>query len=168
MLPSTSDLIKKYGLDAKKSLGQNFILDKNFTDKIARVAGDLTDFEVLEIGPGPGSLTRSILDAGAKKLTVIEKDERCLAALQELKNFYGERLEIVAGDALTIKELVILGSQSRGSQETYLPRSSALQAKDDGWGESSALRIKDDGCGKDGREKEIKNKKNTPPEILKK
>jgi 16S rRNA (adenine1518-N6/adenine1519-N6)-dimethyltransferase len=141
MLPSTSDLIKKYGLDAKKSLGQNFILDKNFTDKIARVAGDLTDFEVLEIGPGPGSLTRSILDAGAKKLTVIEKDERCLAALQELKNFYGERLEIVAGDALTIKELVILGSQSRGSQETYLPRSSALQAKDDEVGGKKKLKI---------------------------
>ena len=100
-LPSTSDLIKKYGLDAKKSLGQNFILDKNFTDKIARAAGDLTGFEVLEIGPGPGSLTRSILDAGAKKLTVIEKDERCLEALNELKNFYGERLEIIAGDAMT-------------------------------------------------------------------
>ena len=104
LIPSTSDLIKKYGLDAKKSLGQNFILDKNFTDKIARAAGDLTNFEVLEIGPGPGSLTRSILDAGAKKLTVIEKDERCLEALNELKKFYGERLEIVAGDALTIDE----------------------------------------------------------------
>ncbi len=99
-LPSTSDLIKKYGLDAKKSLGQNFILDKNFTDKIARAAGDLTESEVLEIGPGPGSLTRSILDAGAKKLTVIEKDERCHEALNELKNFYGERLEIINADAL--------------------------------------------------------------------
>lgn len=100
-IPTTSELIKKYALDAKKSLGQNFILDKNFTDKIARAAGDLTNFEVLEIGPGPGSLTRSILDAGAKKLTVIEKDERCLEALNELKNFYGERLEIINADALT-------------------------------------------------------------------
>ena len=70
-LLSTSDLIKKYGLDAKKSLGQNFILDKNFTDKIARTAGDLSDFVVLEIGAGPGSLSRSILDAGAKKLIAI-------------------------------------------------------------------------------------------------
>lgn len=101
MLPSTSDLIKKYGLLAKKSLGQNFILDKNFTDKIARAAGDLTNYEVLEVGPGPGSLTRSILDCGAKKLTVIEMDERCIAALNELKDFYGDRLNIIQGDALT-------------------------------------------------------------------
>ena len=101
MLLSTSDLIKKYGLNAKKSLGQNFILDKNFTDKIARVAGDLTNSIVLEIGPGPGSLTRSILDAGAKKLIVVEKDERCLDLLGEFKNFYGDRLEVINGDALT-------------------------------------------------------------------
>lgn len=104
MLPSTSDLIKKYGLDAKKSLGQNFILDKNFTDKIARAAGDLTDYEVLEIGPGPGSLTRSILDCGAKKLVSIEMDERCIAALNELKDFYGDRLEVIQNDALKIDE----------------------------------------------------------------
>lgn len=103
-LLSTSELIKKYGLDAKKSLGQNFILDKNFTDKIARAAGDLSEFEVLEIGPGPGSLTRSILDAGVKKLVAIEKDQRCLEALTELKNFYGERFEINEGDALKIDE----------------------------------------------------------------
>lgn len=108
ILLSTSDLIKKYGLLAKKSLGQNFILDKNFTDKIARSAGDLTDFEVLEIGPGPGSLTRSILDCGAKKLTVIEMDERCIVALNELKEFYNDRLEIIQGDALKIDELKLL------------------------------------------------------------
>jgi len=101
---STSQLIKKYGLDAKKSLGQNFILDKNVTDKIAKSAGDLSKFEVLEIGPGPGGLTRSILDAGAKKLTVIEKDQRCLEALAELKEFYGDRLEIINADALEIDE----------------------------------------------------------------
>ncbi len=104
MLLTTSQIIKKYALDAKKSLGQNFILDKNFTDKIAKSAGDLSEFEVLEVGPGPGSLTRSILDAGVKKLTVIEKDERCLQALQELKDFYGERLEIINGDALEVDE----------------------------------------------------------------
>ena len=104
MLLTTSQIIKKYALDAKKSLGQNFILDKNFTDKIAKSAGDLSEFEVLEVGPGPGSLTRSILDAGVKKLTVIEKDERCLQALQELKDFYGDRLEIINGDALEIDE----------------------------------------------------------------
>lgn len=103
-LPSTSDLIRKYALDAKKSLGQNFILDKNFTDKIARAAGDLSDFAVLEVGAGPGSLTRSILDMGAKKLVAIEKDQRCLAALNELKDFYGDRFEIIEGDALAIDE----------------------------------------------------------------
>lgn len=110
MLPSTSDLIKKHGLLAKKSLGQNFILDKNFTDKIARAAGDLTNYEVLEVGPGPGSLTRSILDVGAKKLTVIEMDERCIEALNELKEFYGDRLEIIQGDALKISEKLIVDS----------------------------------------------------------
>lgn len=104
MLPSTSELIKKYGLDARKSLGQNFILDKNFTDKIAKSAGDLSDSEILEVGPGPGSLTRSILDAGAKKLIVIEKDPRCIELLQEFKNFYGDRLEIINADALEIDE----------------------------------------------------------------
>ncbi len=106
-LLSTSELIKKYGLDAKKSLGQNFILDKNITDKIVRAAGDLTNCDVLEIGPGPGSLTRSILDAGVKKLVAIERDQRCIAALVELKDFYGDRFEIIEGDALEIDELKI-------------------------------------------------------------
>jgi 16S rRNA (adenine1518-N6/adenine1519-N6)-dimethyltransferase len=106
-LLSTSDIIKKYGLDAKKSLGQNFILDKNFTDKIAKSVGNLSEFEVLEVGPGPGSLTRSILDANVKKLIAIEKDHRCLGALDELKNFYGDRLEVINSDALKIDEIEI-------------------------------------------------------------
>ncbi len=97
---STSELIKKYNLNAKKSLGQNFILDKNFTDKIVRAAGDLSSATVLEIGPGPGSLTRSILDAGAKKLIVVERDERCIELLKEFQDFYGDRIEVVNGDAL--------------------------------------------------------------------
>jgi 16S rRNA (adenine1518-N6/adenine1519-N6)-dimethyltransferase len=105
-LLSTAELVKKYQLDSKKSLGQNFIFDKNFTDKIVRNtfgnASDLSDYEILEIGGGPGSLSRSILDAGAKKLIVIEKDRRCILALQELKNFYGNRMEIIEGDALEI------------------------------------------------------------------
>lgn len=120
-LPSTSDLIKKYGLDAKKSLGQNFILDKNFTDKIVRAAGDLTEFEVLEVGPGPGSLTRSILDAGAKKLVSIEKDHRCLEALEELKNFYGERFEIVSDDALETDETKLFISDKKFKIIANLP-----------------------------------------------
>jgi 16S rRNA (adenine1518-N6/adenine1519-N6)-dimethyltransferase len=120
MLPSTSALIKKYGLDAKKSLGQNFILDKNFTDKIARAAGDLSASEVLEIGPGPGSLTRSILDAGAKKLVVVEKDKRCLAVLAELQEFYGERLEIIEDDAMEIDDSEIF-SQNKFKIIANLP-----------------------------------------------
>ena len=88
-LPTTSQFIKKYGLDAKKSLGQNFILDKNFTDKIAKTAisegkDDLSEEVILEVGPGPASLTRSILDLNPKKLMVIEKDRRCLKILEEL------------------------------------------------------------------------------------
>lgn len=108
---TTSELVKKYGLDAKKSLGQNFILDKNFTDKIVRAAGNLSDATVFEIGPGPGSLTRSILDAGAEKLIAIEMDSRCIKALNELKDFYKNRLEIVEDDALKIDEIEILQNQ---------------------------------------------------------
>ena len=120
-LLSTSELIKKYQLDAKKSLGQNFILDKNFTDKIAKSAGDLSDFEVLEIGPGPGGLTRSILDAGVKKLFVIEKDQRCILALKELQEFYGSRLEIIEGDALEIDETKIFNDNSQFKIIANLP-----------------------------------------------
>jgi 16S rRNA (adenine1518-N6/adenine1519-N6)-dimethyltransferase len=110
MLPSTSEFIKKYGLDAKKSLGQNFILDKNFTDKIAKSAleknkPDFSDEVILEIGPGPASLTRSILDLNPKKLVVIEKDRRCIEILHEIQNFYGaSKLEIINEDALKIDE----------------------------------------------------------------
>lgn len=114
-LPSTSQLIKKYGLNAKKSLGQNFILDKNFTDKIVRESlqsnEDLSNFEILEIGPGPGSLTRSILDFGAKKLVAIERDERCCKALTEFQNFYGDRFEVISEDALIIDETKFFSEQ---------------------------------------------------------
>ncbi len=120
-LPSTSELIKKYGLDAKKSLGQNFILDKNFTDKIAKSIGDISEYEVIEVGPGPGSLTRSILDAGAKKLISIEKDQRCLAALAELKNFYGQRFQIISDDALEIDETQITDSTKKFKIIANLP-----------------------------------------------
>ncbi len=120
-LSSTSDLIKKYGLNAKKSLGQNFILDKNITDKIVRAAGDLSQFEVLEIGPGPGSLTRSILDAGAKKLIAIEKDQRCLEALSELKEFYKDQLQLIESDALEIDETRLFQSDKKFKIIANLP-----------------------------------------------
>jgi len=108
MLPSTSSLIQKYNLNAEKSLGQNFILDKNFTDKIVASVGNLQDFLVLEIGPGPGSLTRSILDGACKKLVAIEKDFRCIELLKEFQEFYGDRIEVIQGDALKIDEEEII------------------------------------------------------------
>lgn len=120
-LLSTSEIIKKYDLAAKKSLGQNFILDKNFTDKIAKSAGDLSGFTVLEIGAGPGSLTRSILDCGAKKLIAVEKDERCLEALKELQNFYQDRLEILDADALEIDERKIFPENKKFKIISNLP-----------------------------------------------
>jgi len=117
MLPSTSSLIQKYNLNAQKSLGQNFILDKNFTDKIVASAGNLADFLVLEIGPGPGSLTRSIVDAGCKKLIAIEKDSRCIELLKEFKEFYGDKIEVIQGDALKIDELEIVRKFSKNPEE---------------------------------------------------
>jgi 16S rRNA (adenine1518-N6/adenine1519-N6)-dimethyltransferase len=111
---STSQTIKKYGLDAKKSLGQNFILDANLTDKIARQAGDLDGFQVLEIGGGPGGLTKSILKLNPQKLTVVEQDDRCIGALNEIKNFYPNQLEVIKGDALKFDiSTIMLSSQPR-------------------------------------------------------
>ena len=101
-LPPLRDIVEKYGLAARKSLGQNFLFDLNLTSKIARSAGDLTDMTVVEIGPGPGGLTRAILAAGAKHVIGIEKDERCLAALDEISAYYPNRLSIISTDALLI------------------------------------------------------------------
>lgn len=101
-LPRLSDVIRAHGLDARKSLGQNFLLDLNLTLRIARSAGDLTVSTVLEVGPGPGGLTRALLVAGAQKVVAVEKDRRCLPALQEIAAFYKGRLQIIEGDALDV------------------------------------------------------------------
>lgn len=101
-LPPLREVIAAHGLDAKKSLGQNFLLDLNLTSRIARAAGPLEGFTVLEIGPGPGGLTRALLAAGASRVIAIEKDARCLPALAQISEHYEGRLEIVEGDALTI------------------------------------------------------------------
>ena len=101
-LPPLREVIAAHGLAAKKSLGQNFILDLNLTSKIARAAGPLEGVTVLEIGPGPGGLTRALLAHGAQRVVAIERDERCLAALAEIAAHYPGRLEIIAGDALAI------------------------------------------------------------------
>ena len=100
-LPPLRDIIARYGLNAQKALGQNFLLDLNLTSRIARSAGPLEDTTVLEVGPGPGGLTRALLAAGAKKVIAIEKDQRCLPALEEIAAHYPGRLTIIEGDALT-------------------------------------------------------------------
>jgi 16S rRNA (adenine1518-N6/adenine1519-N6)-dimethyltransferase len=101
-LPPLRDVITRHGLDAKKALGQNFLLDLNLTQKIARTAGPLEGVTVIEVGPGPGGLTRAILSLGAKKVIAIERDSRCLPALAEISDFYPGRLEVIEGDALKI------------------------------------------------------------------
>ena len=100
-LPPLKDVISKHKLSAKKSLGQNFLLDLNLTSKIARYARNLEQSDVLEIGPGPGGLTRSLLNEGARKVVAIEKDTRCIAALEEIQAKFTEKLKIVQGDALS-------------------------------------------------------------------
>lgn len=99
-LPPLREVIERHGLRAKKSLGQNFLLDLNLTMKIARVAGDLSSTTVIEVGPGPGGLTRALLASGAARVVAIERDERCLAALAEVAAHYPGRLDVIAGDAL--------------------------------------------------------------------
>lgn len=101
-LPPLRDVISRHGLDAKKALGQNFLLDLNLTQKIARTAGSLEGVTVIEVGPGPGGLTRAILSLGAKKVIAIERDSRCLPALAEISNHYPGRLEVIEGDALKV------------------------------------------------------------------
>lgn len=101
-LPRLADVISTHGLDAKKSLGQNFLLDLNLTQKIARTAGPLEEMTVFEVGPGPGGLTRAILSLGAKKLIVVERDTRCLPALAEISAHYPGRLDVIEGDALKV------------------------------------------------------------------
>lgn len=99
-LPPLRDVIERHGLAAKKSLGQNFLLDLNLTSKVARAAGNLEGVTVIEVGPGPGGLTRALLLNGASRVVAIERDERCLAALAEISAHYPGRLEVIPGDAL--------------------------------------------------------------------
>ena len=101
-LPPLRDVIERHGLSAKKSLGQNFILDLNITAKVARAAGPLEDATVVEIGPGPGGLTRALLFSGAKRVVAIERDARCLPALAEIAEAYPGRLSIIEADALSV------------------------------------------------------------------
>tara|TARA_B110000090_G_scaffold133373_1_gene146784 strand:- start:576 stop:1412 length:837 start_codon:yes stop_codon:yes gene_type:complete len=99
-LPPLHDVISTHSLNAKKSLGQNFLLDLNLTAKIARLAGDLEGYDVLEVGPGPGGLTRGLLASGARRVITLEKDPRCIPALNEIAEVYPGQLDIFNTDAL--------------------------------------------------------------------
>src|SRR6185503_19137361 len=107
-LPPLREVIAAHGLSASKALGQNFLLDEQLLDRIARIPGDLEDRAVLEIGPGPGGLTRALLRAGAR-VTAIEMDRRCLPALAELEAAFPGRLRVVEGDAMKIGHGALMG-----------------------------------------------------------
>jgi 16S rRNA (adenine1518-N6/adenine1519-N6)-dimethyltransferase len=103
-LPPLREVIAAHGLRAKKSLGQNFLLDLNLTRRIARAAGPFENSTIYEVGPGPGGLTRALLSEGATRIVAIERDERCLPALDEIARAYPGKLEVVLADALKIDE----------------------------------------------------------------
>jgi 16S rRNA (adenine1518-N6/adenine1519-N6)-dimethyltransferase len=107
-LPPLREAIRRHGLSARKSLGQNFLLDLNLTGRIARAAGPLDGVTVIEVGPGPGGLTRALLAEGARRVIAIERDERAIAALEEIAAHYPGRLTIVAGDALAFDATTML------------------------------------------------------------
>jgi 16S rRNA (adenine1518-N6/adenine1519-N6)-dimethyltransferase len=110
-LPPLREVIRRHGLSAKKSLGQNFLLDLNLTARIARAAEPLENITAVEVGPGPGGLTRALLALGARRVVVIERDGRALPALEEIAARYPGRLDIVSGDALTVDITAHLGPE---------------------------------------------------------
>ena len=113
-LPPLREVIERHGLQAKKALGQNFLFDLNLTGKIARAAGDLGEATVIEVGPGPGGLTRALLFNGARRVIAIERDERCLEALAEVSRHYPGRLEVMPGDALKTDFAALAGTADGG------------------------------------------------------
>ena len=112
-LPLLRDVISEHSLNAKKSMGQNFLLDLNLTSKIARLAGDLEGHDILEVGPGPGGLTRGLLASGARRVVALEKDSRCIPALNEIAKAYPGQLDIFNADALNFDISIHLNSPIR-------------------------------------------------------
>src|SRR5207245_9485301 len=110
-LPPLREVIRQHGLRAKKSLGQNFLLDLNLTARIARAAGPLEGATIIEVGPGPGGLTRALLALGAKRVIAVERDERALAPLDYIAKRYPGRLEIVHADAQRFEPRPMLGGE---------------------------------------------------------
>ncbi len=113
-LPPLRDVVERFNLAPQKSLGQNFLFDLNLTSRIARAAGPLENVIVVEVGPGPGGLTRSLLANGAKKVIAIERDERCLPALEQIGIAYPGRLQIISGDALSIDPGTLIDPDHQG------------------------------------------------------
>ena len=111
-LPPLREVIREHALSARKSLGQNFLLDLNLTARIARAAGPLEDATVIEIGPGPGGLTRALLALGARRVIAVERDQRALPALEEISKRYPGRLEIICADAQHFDPRPLLGGAS--------------------------------------------------------
>ncbi len=112
-LPTLSDVIREHGLSARKGLGQNFILDLNLTRRIARAGGSLEGVNVIEVGAGPGGLTRALLLEGAAKVIAVERDDRCIPILEQIAEHYPGRLDIVRGDALELDLSAIAPSPAR-------------------------------------------------------
>ncbi|MGH6852161.1 MAG: 16S rRNA (adenine(1518)-N(6)/adenine(1519)-N(6))-dimethyltransferase RsmA [Methylocella sp.] len=111
-LPPLREVAAAHRLLAKKSLGQNFLFDLNLTGRIARAAGPLTNATIVEIGPGPGGLTRALLAEGARKIIAVERDAHCLPALGEIANHYPGRLDVIEGDALKVDLAGLVGRDS--------------------------------------------------------
>ncbi len=124
-LPPLRDVIRDLGLTAKKSLGQNFILDLNLTGRIARSAGPLEGVTVVEIGPGPGGLTRAVLTEGASRVIAVEKDRRCLPALEAIATHFPGRLVVIEGDALAMDWPALLQPEETARIVANLPYSVA-------------------------------------------
>ncbi|MFG1397714.1 16S rRNA (adenine(1518)-N(6)/adenine(1519)-N(6))-dimethyltransferase RsmA [Roseixanthobacter pseudopolyaromaticivorans] len=110
-LPPLRDVIRRHGLSAQKSLGQNFLLDLNLTARIARGSGPLEGANVLEVGPGPGGLTRALLALGAARVVAVERDHRCIEALAEVSEAYPGRLQVIEGDALKVEAAPLFGGE---------------------------------------------------------
>ena len=107
-LPPLREVIARHGIGARRSLGQHFLLDANLTHRIALAAGNVTNMTVIEIGPGPGGLTRSLLQTDAKRIIAVERDTRCILALQDLKQVYPKKLELIEADALDFQPVSVI------------------------------------------------------------
>jgi len=149
-LPPLREAIRRHGLSAKKSLGQNFLLDLNLTARIARAGGRLDGITVVEIGPGPGGLTRALIAEGARRVIAIERDNRAIAALDEIAAHYPKRLTVIEGDALAIdwRQAPVPPHSHDGSEVGVVPRDTVMpQPRDPPPRPSPAMREGEEAAG---------------------